>query len=445
MGARCINVQKYFVISGSINTFTDFALLAMPIPILWRLRTGKPQKLLLTGIFTVGLIVCVVSIVRLVILANVDQSDITWNYVPAAIWSAAEPSVAVVSACLPSLRPLFVRVIWGGTHRPKPTTPPRQSVLSWRSKSVGGGGTQGSFNRLQEFSNDGTQSPWLQNSVAVMAVSAFCNDDFKKTFDDCVKSAKSVNQTAKVSVANMAKELESAQQNLADLPTQLRDKASRVAHLEAEASEHNEKVTGLEQTIGRLNAKVGSMQSNLESLTADRQAAFHAMMTLCIGHEISPEEITDDLTRKIVKGLSTPTVEIGAKLPSLTLAKPATSVLPAMRSWVSVLMGRENDVLKQAQVLFATAAQTAIPIGWLEVGTASLVERLEQWRNRVDLPTFVKLCLAAIQGMTVQRASANKVMKHDESGLFFLVSDGALSVFTLDDVDDVVWHVQKDG
>lgn len=209
----------------------------------------------------------------------------------------------------------------------------------------------------------------------------------------------------------MAKELESAQQNLADLPTQLRDKASRVAHLEAEASEHNEKVTGLEQTIGRLNAKVGSMQSNLESLTADRQAAFHAMMTLCIGHEISPEEITDDLTRKIVKGLSTPTVEIGAKLPSLTLAKPATSVLPAMRSWVSVLMGRENDVLKQAQVLFATAAQTAIPIGWLEVGTASLVERLEQWRNRVDLPTFVKLCLAAIQGMTVQRASANKVMK----------------------------------
>ncbi|KAL8888010.1 MAG: hypothetical protein Q9205_002299 [Flavoplaca limonia] len=169
MGARCINVQKYFVISGAINTFTDFALLAMPIPILWRLRTGKPQKLLLTGIFTVGLMVCVVSIVRLVILANVDQADITWNYVPAATWSAAEPSVAVVSACLPSLRPLFVRVIWGGTHRPKPTTPPRQSVLSWRSKSVGGGGTQGSFNRLQELSSDGTQSPWRQNSVAVMA------------------------------------------------------------------------------------------------------------------------------------------------------------------------------------------------------------------------------------------------------------------------------------
>ncbi|KAL9616589.1 MAG: hypothetical protein Q9204_008562 [Flavoplaca sp. TL-2023a] len=306
----------------------------------------------------------------------------------------------------------------------------------------------------------------------------------------------------------MGKELESAQQNLAELSTQLRDRTSRVAHLEAEASEHVEKVTGLEQTIEQLNAKIDSMQSSLESLTADRQAAFHAMMTLCIGHEISPEEITDDLTKKIVKGFSAPTVEIGAKLPSLTLSKPATSVRPAIRFWVSVLLQRK-DVFEQAQVLFDTSAQAPIPIGWLDISTASLVERLEQWRNSVDLPTFVKLCLVAIQGMTIKRASANKSMKVatwvqallkevpsqclsfmcdqmatycaaaslteiewlsqfprsdgqyldasnsalppgtslivDESGLFFLVSDGALSVFTLDDVDDVVWQVQKDG
>ncbi|KAI4228432.1 MAG: hypothetical protein L6R36_001623 [Xanthoria steineri] len=167
LGGRCIDVQKYFLIGGSINTITDFALLAMPIPILWRLRTGKPQKLLLTGIFTVGLIVCVVSVVRLTVLAGVDQSDVTWNYVPAATWSAAEPSVAVVSACLPSLRPLFVRLIWGGTHRPKPVNPPRRTVASWRSKSAGGGGTQGSFNRLHELASDEAQPPWRQNNVSV--------------------------------------------------------------------------------------------------------------------------------------------------------------------------------------------------------------------------------------------------------------------------------------
>ncbi len=303
--------------------------------------------------------------------------------------------------------------------------------------------------------------------------------------------------------------VESGQQDPAELSTQLHDRTSRVAHLEVQASEHAEKVTGLEQTIAQLNAKIDSMHSSLQSLTADRQAAFHAMMTLCIGHENSPKEITDDLIRKIVEGLSKPTVKIGAKLPPLTLAKPATSVRPAIRFWVSVLIGRENDVLEQAQVLFDSAAQAPIPIGWLDISTASLVERLEQWRNRVDLQTFVKLCLVAIQGMTVKRASANKSMKVaawvqalfkavpssclsfvcdqmatycaatslteiewlsqfprsegqyldasnsalppgtslivDDSGLFFLVSEGALSVFTLDDVDDVVWHIQKDG
>ncbi|KAL8782392.1 MAG: hypothetical protein Q9213_005433 [Squamulea squamosa] len=117
--------------------------------------------------YTAILSVCAVSVVRLVLLAGVDQSDITWNYVPAAIWSAAEPSIAVVSACLPSLRPLFVRLVWGGTHRTKSTPLPHKGMQSWRSKSVGGGGTQGSFNRLQELSKDGAQSSWRHNSVAV--------------------------------------------------------------------------------------------------------------------------------------------------------------------------------------------------------------------------------------------------------------------------------------
>lgn len=29
LGGRCINVRHYFLISGAINTFTDFALLAL--------------------------------------------------------------------------------------------------------------------------------------------------------------------------------------------------------------------------------------------------------------------------------------------------------------------------------------------------------------------------------------------------------------------------------
>ncbi|KAL9600311.1 MAG: hypothetical protein Q9219_003261 [cf. Caloplaca sp. 3 TL-2023] len=169
--ARCINVQTYFLVGGGINTFTDFVLLAAPIPLLWRLRTGTPQKWLLTAIFTVGLTVCVVSVVHLVVISKVDESDITWNNVSATCWTAAEPSTAVVSACLPSLRPLFANLI----RRRKSLH--RRNLLSWRSShsnddnSKTQTSTQGSFNRLHEFSGHGEEagrkSPWRANNVTV--------------------------------------------------------------------------------------------------------------------------------------------------------------------------------------------------------------------------------------------------------------------------------------
>lgn len=49
-------------------------------------------------------------------LSRLDSFDVTWNYVDAAIWSAAEPAMSVIAACLPSLRPL-VALIWKASHR----------------------------------------------------------------------------------------------------------------------------------------------------------------------------------------------------------------------------------------------------------------------------------------------------------------------------------------
>ena len=108
------------------------------------------------------------------------------NYVPIAIWSGAEPSIAVVCACLPSLRPLFVRLVWGDTCRPKtpykPYTPSRPlsrpGLSVWRSgqkeKKAYGGYGDGSFNRLNEAALlDGARSEsrggssWNNNTVDV--------------------------------------------------------------------------------------------------------------------------------------------------------------------------------------------------------------------------------------------------------------------------------------
>ncbi|KAL6720706.1 hypothetical protein ACLMJK_002631 [Lecanora helva] len=116
IGAHCISGDDILVIPGALNAVLDGFVILMPLPLLWRLRTTRKQKGVLTGLFLCGGFVCVISIVRLIVLSRLSAYDVTWNYVNAAIWSAAEPSMSVIAACLPSLRPLAA-LVWRGTYR----------------------------------------------------------------------------------------------------------------------------------------------------------------------------------------------------------------------------------------------------------------------------------------------------------------------------------------
>ena len=60
--------------------------------------------------------VCVISVIRLVVLSRLTAFDVTWNYVNAAIWSAAEPCMGVIASCIPSLRPLLSLLLHGTTR-----------------------------------------------------------------------------------------------------------------------------------------------------------------------------------------------------------------------------------------------------------------------------------------------------------------------------------------
>lgn len=52
--AHCVNFDNLFLISGAVNCFLDVFIVAMPLPLLWRLRTTNSQKLVLTSIFAVA-------------------------------------------------------------------------------------------------------------------------------------------------------------------------------------------------------------------------------------------------------------------------------------------------------------------------------------------------------------------------------------------------------
>jgi hypothetical protein len=50
-----------------------------------------------------------VSAIRINTLKSMDFADLTWSIPPANIFSGLEPSVAVILACIPLLRPLLGR------------------------------------------------------------------------------------------------------------------------------------------------------------------------------------------------------------------------------------------------------------------------------------------------------------------------------------------------
>jgi hypothetical protein len=55
--------------------------------------------------------VCIASILRLVsVLTESTDPDVTWNFVNQGVWALVESDFAMIGACLPCLRPVWLRI-----------------------------------------------------------------------------------------------------------------------------------------------------------------------------------------------------------------------------------------------------------------------------------------------------------------------------------------------
>ena len=51
---RCVNLDVELIILSSINVVTDVTLLALPMPLVWRLQTSRSRKLQVSCTFLLG-------------------------------------------------------------------------------------------------------------------------------------------------------------------------------------------------------------------------------------------------------------------------------------------------------------------------------------------------------------------------------------------------------
>ncbi|KAK1780873.1 major facilitator superfamily domain-containing protein [Copromyces sp. CBS 386.78] len=126
--AKCLPLLTEFICSAPVNIVTDLAILALPIPVLTGMRLPPRQKTILIFTFALGIFVTVVDVVRIYYLQQAvgtviinpsdnpsaiygQSSNFPWNASLSLMWSAVEVNVGIICGCIPTLKPLIIRIL----------------------------------------------------------------------------------------------------------------------------------------------------------------------------------------------------------------------------------------------------------------------------------------------------------------------------------------------
>jgi len=105
----CLDEGANTLSNTVFSTICDFIAFLLPLSLLWRLQISKKQKMALGGVFSVGLLVCVVGIVRIVYITRLYYFtyDATWEAYHVYGATAFELLLATICASAAALKIFF--------------------------------------------------------------------------------------------------------------------------------------------------------------------------------------------------------------------------------------------------------------------------------------------------------------------------------------------------
>jgi len=105
---HCVSLKIPDILWGAMSMLSDFAIAWLPIPIVWRLKLSRQDKILVSLVFLSGLIAFVMAATRWII-ATVDltSEDQTWIAGLAFLFSIVEVNTGIICGCTATLKPLF--------------------------------------------------------------------------------------------------------------------------------------------------------------------------------------------------------------------------------------------------------------------------------------------------------------------------------------------------
>ncbi|KAF5719766.1 transcriptional regulatory [Fusarium mundagurra] len=109
--AKCLDLRVLWWCTFVFNMCTDLFLFIQPIPAMWRLHLPVAKRLGLIAMLSLGLLVCVISIIRIVFVTRIGP-DATYEFAEPMIWSQVELASLVVCSTIPCLRQVIQKVPW---------------------------------------------------------------------------------------------------------------------------------------------------------------------------------------------------------------------------------------------------------------------------------------------------------------------------------------------
>ncbi|OSS52702.1 hypothetical protein B5807_02425 [Epicoccum nigrum] len=114
-GGRCdINFTDVGLSMGAWSAAMDFVLAILPWFVVMKLNMKRKEKITIACGLSLGVFAGACSIVRTVELRSLaSKANYVYDTAPMLLWSSSEICLTIICACIPVLRPLYVRIAYG--------------------------------------------------------------------------------------------------------------------------------------------------------------------------------------------------------------------------------------------------------------------------------------------------------------------------------------------
>nr|ALM31996.1 decarboxylase_GME8373 [Daldinia eschscholzii IFB-TL01] len=103
----CLESPRVLLGYELTNLFLDVVILCVPVGVVTQLHLQTTKKITVLGIFLLGALVCIASIIRITAIWNPPDILANFNFSFTFVWSTVQLGLAIICSCLPTFGPLL--------------------------------------------------------------------------------------------------------------------------------------------------------------------------------------------------------------------------------------------------------------------------------------------------------------------------------------------------